>query len=242
MKKRGAGYQAACSGGFTGRQLKLVLTGRLDAAAVSGLWPEIQTHLRQKGIESIQVDGAGIDYCDGAGIGLLVYIRLAARRLNAELEFQELKSEVSEMLDLYPPDRLAEPDAADTKNSRDLVEQIGKAAWSSVNGLKEHISFLGELALGLGRTLIHPGGIRAKDFLVVTEASGPQALPIIGMLGFLVGLILAFQGAVLMAQFGAEIYIADFVGKSVAVSSDRSLPPSSWQAVPGRPSQRKSER
>jgi phospholipid/cholesterol/gamma-HCH transport system permease protein len=50
----------------------------------------------------------------------------------------------------------------------------------------------------------------------VAEASGARALPIIGMLGFLVGLIMAFQGAVLMAQFGAEIYIADFVGKSVA--------------------------
>lgn len=215
MKIRGAGHQATCSGGFTGRQLKLALTGHLNAAAVSSLWPDIHRQLSQKGIESIRVDGAGIEYCDGAGIGLLVYIRLAARRLNAALEFQGLKTDVSEMLDLYPADKLAEPDVAGAKNSRDFVEQIGKAVCEGVNGLKEHVAFIGELAAGLGRSIVHPGGMRAKDFLLVTEASGPQALPIIGMLGFLVGLILAFQGAVLMAQFGAEIYIADFVGKSV---------------------------
>lgn len=85
-----------------------------------------------------------------------------------------------------------------------------------MQGLKDHISFMGELTLGLVKAILHPGGLRAKDFFLIVEASGPQALPIIGMLGFLVGLILAFQGAVLMKQFGAEIYIADFVGKSVA--------------------------
>jgi phospholipid/cholesterol/gamma-HCH transport system permease protein len=66
------------------------------------------------------------------------------------------------------------------------------------------------------RSIMHPVRLRVKDFMLVAENSGAKAVPIIGMLGFLVGLILAFQGAVLMAQFGAQIYIADFVGKSVA--------------------------
>lgn len=217
MNRKGNSGSATCSGGLAGGRLTLSFAGRLDAAAVSALWPEVRRQVGQKGIESIQVEGSGIDYCDGAGTGLLVYIRQAARRLNASLEFQGLDEAVAGMLALYPPGKLAEADGAAEKNgARDLVEEIGKATWQSLLGLKEYITFLGELTVGLFKAALHPTRLRAKDFFLVAESSGPQALPIIGMLGFLVGLILAFQGAVLMAQFGAEIYIADFVGKSVA--------------------------
>ena len=214
MKRKPENEIAACEGTLTERQLKLSIVGHLDASTVSRLWDEVCRWLRHKGVESIVVDGSGITYCDGAGTGLLVYIRLAARRLNASLEFLDLEPDITGLLDLYPVEKLQES-ASDRSASNGLVVEVGKTAFEALCGLKEHIAFLGELVIGLIRTVLHPAGLRIKDFLLVVEASGAKALPIIGMLGFLVGLILAFQGAVLMAQFGAEIYIADFVGKSV---------------------------
>ena len=147
-------------------------------------------------------------------MALLVYIRRAARRIGVPLEFQGLKGDIADMLALYPEDKRVEISSR-SRNTHDLIEEMGKTFVETLTGLREHVTFIGELAAGLIKTFLHPSGLRMKDFLLVAEASGARALPIIGMLGFLVGLIMAFQGAVLMAQFGAEIYIADFVGKSV---------------------------
>jgi phospholipid/cholesterol/gamma-HCH transport system permease protein len=216
MKKQASSGRATCEGGLTGRLLKLTIAGRLDAESVARLWPVVHRHLGHKGIEAMVVDGSGIQYCDGAGTGLLVYIRQTARRLAANLEFIGLSGEIAGLLALYPVEKILVSEKPPSKGAGDLVEQIGKTFWMTIVGLKQHVSFAGELAVGLVKALLHPRSLRAKDFLLVTEASGPQALPIIVMLGFLVGLIMAFQGAVLMKQFGAEIYIADFVGISVA--------------------------
>ncbi len=214
MKRKPSSSRATCNGGLTGRQLNLSFTGYLDASTLPYLWGEVRRHLSHKGIESIVVDGSRIDYCDGAGTGLLVYIRQTARRLNAAVEFQELDSGTAGLLAQYPADKL---DVRSEKKGQptNLVWEVGKVFCETLNGLKEHIAFLGELAVGLIRAMLHPGSLRMKDFLLVAENSGAKALPIIAMLGFLVGLILAFQGAVLMKQFAAEIYIADFVGKAV---------------------------
>jgi phospholipid/cholesterol/gamma-HCH transport system permease protein len=214
MRRNHSSVKAKCEGRIEAGKLILMLSGRLNADTVSILWPDVHRLLAGKGIQSIVLDGSGIEYCDGAGAALLVYIRRAAKRIGVPMECAGLEDGIAGMLALYPEKEL-EVVSSPSRNTRDLVEEIGKAFVESLAGLREHIAFLGELTAGLIKTFLHPAGMRMKDFLLVAEASGARALPIIGMLGFLVGLIMAFQGAVLMAQFGAEIYIADFVGKSV---------------------------
>lgn len=215
MKKERSSTTTQCDATVTGGRLSLSISGPLNTETVGLLWSEVHRHLTVSGIRTIELDVAGISYCDGAGAALLVYIRRSARRLNAEMEFAGLNDDVAGMLALYP-DSPQESAVPSRRNTHELVEEIGKTFMASLRGLGEHISFLGELASGLFKTMLHPSGLRMKDFLLVAETAGAQALPIIAMLGFLVGLIMAFQGAVLMKQFGAEIYIADFVGISIA--------------------------
>ncbi len=214
MKRRYGKSNASVVVEQSGADLILTICGVLDASAVSSLWMDIHRAFQPTGINAISVQGSGITYCDGAGAALLVQIRQTAIRLNASVEIKDLLPDISAMLDLYPSDKFTDVDA-ELKNSRDFVEEIGKTTWGTLLGLRDHIEFVGELSVGLVKMIIRPAGLRMKDFMLVVEASGAKALPIVGMLGFLIGLILAFQGAVLMAQFGAEIYIADFVGKSV---------------------------
>lgn len=195
-------------------RLTLTLSGSLSVKTVAGLWPEVHRRLSARGIRQVSVDGCGIDYCDGAGAALLLYIRRRAQEFGTGVEFAGLSDSVAAQLALYP-DRFGEPVLRHKRNTQELIEEIGRTFMETLAGIGEHIAFLGELASGLIKTVLHPAGLRLRDFLVVAETSGAQALPIIAMLGFLVGLIMAFQGAVLMKQFGAEIYIADFVGISV---------------------------
>jgi phospholipid/cholesterol/gamma-HCH transport system permease protein len=215
MVKRQHRQGASVSGKMDRGELVLMLSGQLNAKTVAELWSDVRRKMEEKGIESMVLDGSGIDYCNGAGVALLVYIRRVARRLSLPLEIRGLNEEVEGLLALYPEGRFDETLSVPRKG-RDFVEGIGKAVADTVLGIYEQIIFLGELAVALFRTLLRPAGLRLNDFLSVVEDSGAKALPIIGMLGFLIGLIMAFQGVVLMAQFGAEIYIADFVGMSVA--------------------------
>ncbi len=215
MRNRDDSAEAVCRRTVQNGQLRLALSGRLHAESIAAVWPDLKQDLGTPRLTAVHVDGSGISFADGAGTALLVYIRQVCGRRNIALEFHGLQEDIASMLSLYasgPLDAAREPVSRDWKN---FVEEVGKAFCIAMCGLKEHIAFMGELAVGLGRSLLKPGHIRGRDLMTVVEASGPQALPIIGMLGFLVGLIMAFQGAVLMKQFGAEIYIADFVGISV---------------------------
>jgi phospholipid/cholesterol/gamma-HCH transport system permease protein len=95
------------------------------------------------------------------------------------------------------------------------VEQLGRAARDQAAELRTAVAFTGELVLALARALRVPGSIRWKDALLVAERAGNGALPIVLLVGFLLGLILSFQSAIPMRRFGAEIFVADLLGISM---------------------------
>ena len=87
------------------------------------------------------------------------------------------------------------------------------AAWeSTLNAL----AFLGDATLSFGRLLTGRARFRWRDFAVVVQECGAQALPIVTLINFLVGMIIAFVGAVQLKKFGASIYIADLVAIATA--------------------------
>ena len=83
------------------------------------------------------------------------------------------------------------------------------------NDIVDLIAFVGELCAALGRALRHPGLVRWRDALLTAELAGVNALPIVALLGFLLGLIMAFQSAIPMRQFGADLYVANLIGLSM---------------------------
>jgi phospholipid/cholesterol/gamma-HCH transport system permease protein len=95
------------------------------------------------------------------------------------------------------------------------VEQIGRATLMLGNDIVDLIAFVGELCAALGRALRHPGLVRWRDALLTAELAGVNALPIVALLGFLLGLIMAFQSAIPMRQFGADLYVANLIGLSM---------------------------
>jgi phospholipid/cholesterol/gamma-HCH transport system permease protein len=78
------------------------------------------------------------------------------------------------------------------------------------------VAFVGQALVAFGKLLQGTARFRRSDLVLVIQECGAQALPIISLISFLVGLILAFIGAVQLQQFGAQIYIADLVGLGMA--------------------------
>ena len=91
------------------------------------------------------------------------------------------------------------------------LARIGTWASSTWDEAASELSFLGESLLALGALLRGRARFRMSDLLVVIQDCGPRALGIVGLISFLIGLILAFVGAVQLQQFGASIFVANLV-------------------------------
>lgn len=96
-----------------------------------------------------------------------------------------------------------------------VLTRIGSKAWQSLLGAFGLLSFLGASAIALMRELLQPRRIRWKSILYNLQTTGVAALPITGLLSFLLGIVIAYQGAEQLSRFGANIYIADLVGLSM---------------------------
>ena len=97
-----------------------------------------------------------------------------------------------------------------------VLARIGKAAVAAQQEAIELLSFIGQAALAFGALLRGRARFQRADLLLIIQECGAQALPIVSLISLLVGLILAFIGAVQLKQFGAQIYIADLVGIGMA--------------------------
>ncbi|MCG6869068.1 MAG: ABC transporter permease [Gammaproteobacteria bacterium] len=97
-----------------------------------------------------------------------------------------------------------------------LPERLGRASIKASRGVSDFLVFLGQTAMAFSALIRGRARHRPADFLLLLQEAGAQALPIVSLVSLLVGLILAFIGAVQLRQFGAEIYVADLVGIAMA--------------------------
>ncbi len=98
-----------------------------------------------------------------------------------------------------------------------LFARVGKGAMAAVAEVGAMLEFLGGAFLAFLRLLRGRASFRGSDLALLLQESGTQALPIVTLISFLVGAILAFIGAVQLQQFGAQIYVANLVGLAMAL-------------------------
>ena len=97
-----------------------------------------------------------------------------------------------------------------------FLVQVGKASMEVANQVTGMTTFLGDATIAFGKFLVGKAKFRRTDLWLTIQQCGADALPIVSLISFLVGLILAFVGAVQLALFGAQIYIANLVGIAMA--------------------------
>jgi phospholipid/cholesterol/gamma-HCH transport system permease protein len=97
-----------------------------------------------------------------------------------------------------------------------MLARLGEVGLHAAQTVKDTLDFTGELALSVTRLIKGQARFRMVDVLEVIQECGWQALPIVSLISILVGLILAFMGAVQLRMFGAQIYVADLVGIGMA--------------------------
>jgi phospholipid/cholesterol/gamma-HCH transport system permease protein len=102
------------------------------------------------------------------------------------------------------------------KKSASFFELIGNKTIVSIEGIQAALEFIGETVLSFGRILRGKAAFDWRLFWLTMQECSAQALPIVGMISFLTGLIFAFVGAIQLRQFGAGIYVANLVAVAMA--------------------------
>ena len=95
------------------------------------------------------------------------------------------------------------------------LERVGRQAWRRAEGFLGYLAFVGESALALLAALRHPAACAGGRSLLNMQIAGFDALPIVGLLSFLLGIVVAYQGADQLQRYGANIFVADLVGLSM---------------------------
>jgi phospholipid/cholesterol/gamma-HCH transport system permease protein len=190
----------------------LALSGRLDADTIPDVWRKALAAVKEAGARPVVVDAAAVDYCDGAGIALIVDLLRQPR--TAPVEVANLNPAYTALLKQFDPHTL-DHDLDPEAPRRPAVEEIGVITAGVLRDLRTQIEFLGHTTAALASAIRHPSTIRWRDVAVICERAGVDALPIVALISFLMGLILAFQSAIPMKQYGAEIFVADLIGLSM---------------------------
>ena len=197
-----------------GSRRELNFSGRLDAYSIAGVWPDARAALAVAPDRAIVIDASRVDYCDGGGIAMLIDLLRQPRAANAPVSLSGLRPEFQALLDQFDPAAMQVPVEAHVTRIN-VVAEIGRAAAITGRDIRSQVAFIGETAVALWYAIRNPSHIRWKDVWYTCEQVGVNALPIVALISFLLGIILAFQAAVPMRQFGAELFVADLVGLSI---------------------------
>jgi phospholipid/cholesterol/gamma-HCH transport system permease protein len=161
------------------------LYGRLDHNGVAEVWHQAIAFARQRG--ELVLDVSGIDYVDGTGAALLVRMEEVCAEQGGTMSIQGLHPEFSSLVSMYREDnRKRSAPLAPVRPG--FVEQVGSNAAEIAMDFLRFVAFLGEAFVGLFAALFAPGRIRWRDTRDLAERVGFNALPIIMLIGFLMGL------------------------------------------------------
>jgi len=196
---------------------KIILSGSLNVKTSGDIWHSV-CDILSKTPQQLIVDASQLTYCDMSGIALLTVLKNDAQKKGQIFSIEGLSPELERLYNRFADASTLPPLKSCTAHGH-FFEKTGKYSYdlfqSFIQGLYSHIVFIGELTVFLIQTIRYPSKIRWKNVWIVAEKAGVNALPIVCLIGFLMGLILAFQSVVPMSKFGAEIFVADLIGLSM---------------------------
>ena len=193
----------------------VALTGALDAESLPPIWARALAAVRQGGGAPLRLDAAGVTYCDGSGIAFLLDLQREGLRHGSRVTVTNLAPRFAELLGQF--DHAGLDDEAQNAPPRRprFIEQIGRSVLQLGADLRRQYRYVRRVILCLVYELRHPSVVRWKEVLSVAEEMGVNGLPVVTLIAFLMGVVLAYQSAVPMRQYGAQLFVANLIGLSM---------------------------
>ena len=189
--------------------IRLAIEGRITAQTAAPIWQSAIETLARNPDRPIVLDAARLEHVDNVGLALLFDLIRRERPPGARVELESLAPNLSTLLRQYDPRDFAAP--AQNRPHLGTLEQVGRATARQLGYLKDLFGFLGDCVRAVGRARTH-GIVRWDDVLEISTEIGANAVPIVLLMGFLMGVIIAFEVGLVARQFGAVIFVVNGVG------------------------------
>lgn len=187
----------------------LELSGAWTMATVQAIRLSFSEPIRHSG--TVTIKGADVTAFDTTGAMLLQQLVSTPDRAKPKLTFVGFAPRFQRIVELVM-DRLAPRPWAEEVPGRPLVEELGRSSAALGRQLHLFISFLGEALAALTRTALMPATLRARELVVQLERTCVFAVPIVALVTFLIGVVVAYLSATQLEKYGASIFLVDGVG------------------------------
>jgi len=194
--------------------ITICLKGRMDIETSSPFLSEVQKAIKVTPPVSLTIDLEKVSYFDDFGALVLFEIKqLVAPK--GKFSIVNINTRIKEMLDSV--NAVSQKELADPKSKKsfNIFVRAGDSIIKELSNIRFMISFVGSVSLSLIRICFNPRLLRINDVIKNMEKTGVDALPIIALSSFLLGLIMAFLSSIQLQQFGANIYVASLVALSM---------------------------
>ena len=205
---------------------KVSLSGAVNVYSLGSVWTQIRDSqdawFKQGDNKSktLTVDTSKVASLDGAGFAFLIALEEAQATVGGKFELLGLESRYQPLLNEFDPISNLFPVPV-VKPKRSFIVSTGMAVQNLLDDASGLITFTGHLFADLVWSVRNPKQVRWGDFINAAVEAGISALPIVGLVAFLIGVILSFQAAIGMQQFGA----VSFVGPLAALGIVREMGP-----------------
>ena len=196
----------------------VLLEGEILIDSVGHLLPALEGFLRTYRDSHLTVDLSGVPRIDSAGVALLDETLERAQARDISIQFVHARESVTKTLAAFSTKGLGAPAPP---ASVSFFERAGGAAYGAARDLLDLLYLVADTIYFAAVGLVRRVGIRKGEFVNQSILIGMNAFPIVALIAFLIGFILALQSAAQLRQFGASIYVADLV----AISMTREMGP-----------------
>jgi phospholipid/cholesterol/gamma-HCH transport system permease protein len=191
---------------------RVILRGHLNARTLAACWSHLERGLHVGNIRALEVNASGLQICDGAGLALLRYLNMGRMTPQATVSVVGLDAELETLFRAFTLEDYEAFRPLSRTQCRPVPEEVGEAVSLLTTDLREQVEFLGAIVANLPLAVLDRKQMRWPEVRRVLELAGANAVPIVSLVSILVGLIIAFESAQPLAQFGAQIYVVNMIG------------------------------
>ena len=196
-------------------KLTIHFQDRLDVSNAGPLIKELNVLLRTHKPNNLVIDMEKLDHLDDYGISVFVELKKMMGERRSIFSLINISEKTEEILSMHSFNVLGQQPISEHKISPNFFANLGNSIFSIGREIGFMLTFLGETCFSFLMFLRRPGSLRWNDTIENMKRVGLDALPIVGLISFLLGLIMAFMSSVQLQQFGANIYVASLVGISM---------------------------
>ncbi len=198
-------------------ELLIEVTGNASVDEAVALDRELLNILEAQPLKNVKLDLGGLDYLDGAGIAVIRNFVRNCKKLGNNAALVNIPSGGKRFLEGHESKSFASMGILEGIDEPDVATQIRHGMSYLKNSSVDMITFIGGVVDAFWSGLRRSGSIKWEGLAKLFAKAGVDAVPIVSALGFLMGAILAFQAAIQLRKFGANIFVADLVSVSICL-------------------------